>query len=301
MPLELDAALDQFLQVLLLERHLAKSTIEGYSRDLVGFIQFLDSLGVTDVTAVRAAHITEHQLSLIESGRAVRTRARVLAAVRGLFRYLESERLITVNPARSSTNPNLGRVLPEVLSVAEVDRLLAAPSGSGPRPLRDAAMLATLYATGLRVSELCNLLVREVNLNAGYVRTLGKGKKERLVPITELARQRIEIYQAQGRPLFLKDKDPNQPALFLTARGKPMSRQWFYECIGRFARSVGIRKSVSPHTLRHSFATHLLEGGADLRAVQAMLGHADITTTEIYTHVSRARLVELHRKFHPRG
>ena len=179
--------------------------------------------------------------------------------------------------------------------------MLAAPSvgRESPRSLRDTAMLATLYATGLRVSELCNLLRREVNLNAGYLRTIGKGRKERLVPLSPVAREAIEAYLERGREAFVVR--PREPALFLTGRGKPMTRQWFWTLIRRYARAAGITAKVSPHVLRHSFATHLLERGADLRAVQAMLGHSDISTTEIYTHVSRARLIEVHGEHHPRG
>lgn len=298
---DLDQALDRFLRFLKVERHLSGNTIEGYGRDLSRLVAFLDGRGTRDPKQVRPVDITDHLLELLETEHKVRSRARALAATRSFFRYLAGEGVIESSPAETIRAPRLGRKLPEVLSIAEVDALLAAPlsAGQGPRELRDAAMLATLYATGLRVSELCGLLVREVNLNRGFVRTMGKGRKERLVPISGLARRRIEEYMAGGRPALLRR--PTEPAMFLTGRGRPMSRQWFWRRIRDYARGAGIATRVSPHVLRHSFATHLLERGADLRAVQAMLGHSDIATTEIYTHVSRAHLLELHRKHHPRG
>ncbi len=299
MALSLDDALDRFIQHLLVERQLSKHTIDGYSRDVAAFISFVNGRGRDRVGDVTRVDVTEHQLSLIDAGKKVRSRSRALIAIRGFFRFLVDERELKTSCAENVGVPSAGRKLPTVLSLKEVDELLAAPRANDPRSLRDSAMLATLYATGLRVSELCNLLMREVNLNAGFVRTMGKGKKERLVPLSEVARVRIEAYLENGRGSLLTRK--TEPALFLTARGKPMSRQWFWNRIGMYARGAGIEKTVTPHTLRHSFATHLLEGGADLRAVQAMLGHADIATTEIYTHLSRAHLLELHRKHHPRG
>jgi integrase/recombinase XerD len=297
--MELDQAVDRYLRHLVVERHLSANTVASYSRDLSRFLDFLEERGRRRAAEVSAGDITDHLLAILEAGLKVRSRARALAAIRSLFRYLVGERVLEASPADTVRAPKLGRKLPDVLALEDVDRLLAVPSGSDPRSLRDAAMLATLYATGLRVSELCNLLVREVNLNAGFVRTLGKGKKERLVPISALASERIEKYMTVGRPALVVR--PTEPAMFLTGRGRPMTRQWFWRRIRDQARAAGIRTRVSPHVLRHSFATHLLERGADLRAVQAMLGHSDIATTEIYTHVSRARLIELHGKHHPRG
>lgn len=294
----MDQLVDRYVRHLVVERQLSEHTIEGYSRDLA---RFVDSVGGRDdVAAITTADITEHLLGLMNAGNKVRSRARAMAAIRGFFKYLVAHEIIDSDPSAPIRAPKLGRKLPVVLTIDEVDRLLEAPGDSGsPRQLRDTAMLATLYATGLRVSELVNLLRREVNLNAGYVRTLGKGRKERLVPLSAVAIDAIEAYLEGGRPAHVVRE--REQALFLTGRGKPMTRQWFWKLIERYARAAGITSTVSPHVLRHSFATHLLERGADLRAVQAMLGHADISTTEIYTHVSRARLIELHRRHHPRG
>lgn len=296
----MDRLVDRYLRHLVVERHLSEHTLEGYSRDLARFVELAAAAGRDDPAAITTADITDHLLGLMTAGNKVRSRARAMAAIRGFFKYLLAEQIIEADPASPIRTPKLGRKLPEVLSIAEVDRLLAAPGDRGtPRQLRDSAMLATLYATGLRVSELVKLLRREVNLNAGYVRTIGKGRKERLVPLSAVATGAIEAYLERGRPALVKRE--REPALFLTGRGKPMTRQWFWSLIRRYARAAGITTAVSPHVLRHSFATHLLERGADLRAVQAMLGHSDISTTEIYTHVSRARLIELHRQHHPRG
>jgi integrase/recombinase XerD len=295
--LDLDDGFDLFLDHLKVERNLAKNSLESYARDLAGLRATLARLGVGDLAAVTPLHLTDHLLHLAERRLSPRSRARALVAIRGLFRYLAGERRIPADPSETLDAPRTGRRLPEVLGVEEVQRLLDASPAVTPRGLRDAAMLATLYATGLRVSELCGLVKDEVNLNAGFVRVTGKGDKTRVVPLGEVARGRIEAYLAGGRPAFDKR---GAAELFLTDRGKKMTRQGFWKLIGRHARAAGIRKNVSPHKLRHSFATHLLERGADLRAVQAMLGHADITTTQIYTQVSRARLLELYAK-HPRA
>ena len=296
----MDALVDRYLRHLVVERHLSEHTVDGYSRDLARFVEHVTGGESTiDAAEITGADITDHLLALMAAGIKVRSRARALAAIRGFFKYLVAEKVIEDDPSAAIRAPKLGRKLPDVLSIEEVDRLLQVPAGDSPRDLRDAAMLATLYATGLRVSELVKLLRREVNLNAGYLRTVGKGRKERLVPLSPLAIEAIEAYLERGRPAQVKAA--REQALFLTARGKPMTRQWFWKLIGRYARAAGITSDVSPHVLRHSFATHLLERGADLRAVQAMLGHADISTTEIYTHLSRGRLIELHRRHHPRS
>jgi integrase/recombinase XerD len=241
-------------------------------------------------------------LELAEAGLKPRSRARALVAIRGLFRYLAGERLIDGDPGEHLVAPRTGTKLPTVLGLDEVDRLLAAPAAGPPsvRSLRDAAMLAALYATGLRVSELVGLRLPDVNLKAGFVRATGKGKKTRLVPLGDVAAGRMVAYLEEARPRLVARR-PTEMGLFLTERARPMTRQGFWKLIGRYARAAGIRRRVSPHVLRHSFATHLVERGADLRAVQAMLGHADIATTQVYTHVSRVRLVELYRKHHPRA
>jgi integrase/recombinase XerD len=295
--LDLDRACDLFLDHIKVERNLAVNTIDGYSRDLARLRRFLAGRGRTWVDEVAAADLTDHLLELAQSLSA-RSRARAVVAIRGWFRFLVAERYLERDPTETLDGPRIGQRLPDVLGEEAVERILAAPPVHTPRGQRDAAMIETLYATGLRVSELVGLRIADVHLEPGYVRVFGKGRKQRMVPLGDLARDRIATYVAQARPSFVKN--PKEPALFLTGRGKPMTRQGFWKLLGAYARSVGIA-NVSPHKLRHSFATHLIEHGADLRAVQAMLGHADITTTQIYTHVSRARLVELYQKHHPRA
>ena len=297
--IDLDRACDLFLERLLVERQLSGNTVEAYGRDLTRLRRFLVARGRDHAGQVTPIDLADHLLELAQAGLAPRSRARALVAVRGLFRFLCGERLLERDPSETLAAPRLGRRLPSVLGVDEVDRLLAVPSGGRPRDLRDAAMLATLYATGLRVSELCGLRMPDLNLKGGFVRATGKGKKQRLVPLGDLAAARLTEYLARGRPELLKR--PSENGLFLTGRGRPMTRQGFWKLIGAYARAAGIARTVSPHVLRHSFATHLVERGADLRAVQAMLGHADIATTQVYTHVSRAHMLELHRKHHPRA
>jgi len=300
--LAVDRAIDLFLDHLKVERGLAPATLDGYGRDLARLGGFLDRRGRHQVEAVTAADLTDYLIELADAGLAARSRARALVAVRGLFRHLVAERRLDADPSQLLDAPRSAPRSPVVVGEQAMARILAAPRRDTPRGLRDAAMLELMYATGLRVSELVGLPVDGVNLRAGYVRVTGKGNKTRLVPMGVAARDAIEAYLARVRPGWLRD--PAQPALFLTGRGGPMTRQGFWKLLGGYVRAAGVRVvggAVSPHKLRHSFATHLLERGADLRAVQAMLGHADIATTQIYTHVSRARLIEQYRKAHPRA
>ena len=297
-PLSLDRACDLFLDHIKVERNLAGNTVESYSRDLTRLISYLTERGRQTLDEVSGPDLVHYLLDMIDDGLSARSRARALVAMRGMFRFLVEDRYLERNPTDLLDAPRIGRKLPDVLGEGAIERLLAAPDRSTRRGLRDAAMIECLYATGLRVSELVTLTVPEVNLSAGFVRVTGKGNKQRLVPLGDLARERIEEYLAQARPTFVRD--PGERGLFLTGRGTIMTRQGFWKLLKRYARGVGI-PNVSPHKLRHSFATHLLEHGADLRAVQAMLGHADISTTQIYTHVSRARLVELYKNHHPRS
>ena len=218
---------------------------------------------------------------------------------RQLFRFFKGERIISVDPTEDVDLPRFGRKLPEYLSTEEVDSLLASPDRRTPRGARDAAMIETLYATGLRVSELCKLRLRDLNFDAGYLRAMGKGRKERLVPVGEAALESIRGYVETVRAGFTGGRALD--TLFLTHHGRAMTRQGFWKLLGRYATVAGIRKRISPHKLRHSFATHLVERGADLRAVQAMLGHADIGTTEIYTHLSRSHLRKVYDRYHPRS
>ncbi len=296
--LDLDQGCDLYLDHLKVERNVSLNTVDGYSRDLVRLCRFLVARGRRRAAAVTHSDLTDHLLELAEEQLSVRSRARALAAIRGYFRFLCSERYLSHDPTEGLDAPRIGRRLPDVLGEGAVDRLLAAPPRQTPRGLRDAAMIETLYATGLRVTELVNLRIDEVNLRAGFLRTTGKGRKQRLVPMGEMARDTVANYIEEARPSFIKN--PLEAALFLTGRGKAMTRQGFWKLLRRYARAAGI-EDTSPHTLRHSFATHLIERGADLRSVQAMLGHADISTTQIYTHVSRARMLALYKEHHPRA
>jgi integrase/recombinase XerD len=295
---DIDDACDQFLAHLRVERNLAANTIESYARDLTKLRGFLAGRGIARPDELGPSVLTDFLLHIADD-LSPRSRARTLVAVRGLCRYMVAERVIAADPAETIDSPRIGRKLPDVIGLDDVEALLATPRLDQLRGVRDAAMLATLYATGVRVSELVSLAVKDVNLNAGYVRALGKGRKQRLIPFGDIAKVRVEDYLARVRPAWARS--PAEGCLFLTERGRRMTRQGFWKLIRRHAVAAGIRAPISPHKLRHSFATHLIERGADLRAVQAMLGHADISTTQIYTHVSRARLLELYKAHHPRA
>jgi integrase/recombinase XerD len=298
--LSLDEAVDLFLDHVKVERGLARLTLDAYGRDLARFAAFLGARGRADVDDITPLDITDFLIDLAEAGLAARSRARTLVAVRGLCKHLVGERWLAADPAALIDAPRIGRGLPGVLGEAAVARLIAEPPDTA-RGRRDAAMIELAYGSGLRVSELVALPLADVNLHGGFVRVTGKGSKTRMVPLNTAAQMRIMRYLEEDRPAWLRD--PRQRALFLTARGGPMTRQGFWKALGVYARRAGVRLpagEVSPHKLRHSFATHLVEHGADLRAVQAMLGHADISTTQVYTQVSQARMIE-HARKHPRA
>jgi len=238
-------------------------------------------------------------IALRDAGLNARSRARHLISIRGFYRFMVQEKIITHDPARLVDLPKTSLKLPDVLSVAEVTQLLEAPDTDKPLGARDRAMLELLYAAGLRVSELVNLKLQDVNLEAGFVRVFGKGSKERVVPIGLHAKDKIEAYIRKSRITLLKSRA--SPYLFVARAAKPITRQGFWKLLRKYATLAKLNKKVTPHSLRHSFASHLLEGGADLRAVQVMLGHVDIATTQIYTHVARQQLKILHERFHPRG
>jgi integrase/recombinase XerD len=294
----LDQALDRWIEHLKVERNVSPHTLSNYARDLTQLFRFLETSGARRPSEVTPAQVNQFLVERAAGGAGSRTRARALSALRGFFRVLQTERELDEDPTELLPSPKLARKLPEVLPLADVDRLLAAPDAGTPRGLRDAAMIATLYATGLRVTELVKLRVDDVDLGAGCLRATGKGRKQRLVPVGEVAARLVRQYLEEARPRFVRGATTS---LFLSRLGKSMTRQGFWKLLGAYARAAGIRTTLYPHLLRHSFATHLLSRGADLRAVQAMLGHADVATTEIYTHVSRARLLELYRKHHPRA
>lgn len=290
--------LDLFLAYLTVEKGLTKNTLEAYSRDINTYLEFLENSGRTELRQVRPTDVANFIAGLKSAGLAPRSRARALSAVRMFHRFLVVENYCELNPTAVIESPRVPGKLPSVLSTADVDALLNAPSGSSPADIRDRAMLQLLYATGLRVSELVSLKLSDVNLQAGYLLTSGKGEKERLIPVGEAAKQAVAEYLAvsRGGPVPLESR-----FLFLSRFGEKMSRQAFWNIIKKRALEAGILKNISPHSLRHSFATHLLENGADLRSVQMMLGHADLATTQIYTHLSGDRLKKIHKQLHPRG
>lgn len=294
----MDRAVDRYLRHLAVERGSAANTVAAYARDCAAFVAFLDGRGVSEPAAVEPAHIVGFLEAARRRGSSARSRARGLAAVRGLFAYLVREGELERDPSREVRRPRLGRALPRSVSREDVRQLLS-PQSDEALVRRDLAMIELIYACGLRVSEVISLKVAQVNLEAGYLTVVGKGRKERAVPIGTFARDRLLAYLAEVRPQLLRRR--LSAYLFVSRLGRPMSRQAFWKNLRRRALDAEFRGRISPHTLRHAFATHLVEGGADLRAVQMMLGHTDISTTEVYTHVARDRLREVHRKFHPRG
>ena len=292
--------LDRFADSLWLNDGLARNTIASYRRDVGQFSAWLQETQRKTILEAGPAELQRHLAWRIESQHAKpRTTSRLVSSLKRFFQFAVREGLRHDDPAAELDSPKLPRSLPRSLSEAEVDALLDAPDVETPQGLRDRAMLETLYATGLRVSELVSLKVIQASLDMGVVRVLGKGAKERLTPLGEEAVDWIARYQASARGELLRGRKSD--ALFVTSRGGPMTRQAFWEVVKRHAAVAGIPRAISPHTLRHAFATHLLNHGADLRVVQLLLGHADISTTQIYTHVARERLKELHRKHHPRG
>lgn len=293
-----DTLLDRYIDFLIVEKGLAAQTIEAYSLDLIRYMRFLAASGQAGVSETDTPLILKYLISMRADELNARSRARHLVSIRGFYRFLVQEEILGSDPSRLIDLPKSGLKLPDVLTIEEVKRLLDAPAGAKAAGSRDAAMLELLYAAGLRVSELIGLKLQDVNLTGGYVRVFGKGAKERVVPIGQYAQEKIRCYTAGPREALLNGRA--SVYLFVARAGKPLSRQGFWKLIKRYGRQAGLRKVITPHTLRHSFASHLLEGGADLRAVQTMLGHADIATTQIYTHVARDHLKHLHQKFHPR-
>jgi integrase/recombinase XerD len=284
-------AVDHYLWVCRVERNLAENTVQAYGRDLSHLVAFLEDRGVTAPGEIDTAVLADWMVALANRGLKPRTVARYRVSARQLFRFMVDEQLIPDNPAERLDAPKVGRRLPATLSEAQVEALLAAPDRSTPLGKRDAAMIELLYATGLRVSELVGL--RKAARHDGWLVVRGKGGKDRLVPFGDAAGATLDAY--------LASRDDDSPWMFLTGRGGPMTRQNFWERLRRYAALAGVKGKVSPHVVRHAFATHLVEHGADLRAVQAMLGHADLSTTEIYTHVAQERLRQVHGAHHPRG
>jgi integrase/recombinase XerD len=295
----LSPLLDSFLAYLHAERGLAARTVEAYATDLAEYLAELQQRGVHSAESITAAHVNQHLGALAARGLSARSRARHLASLRVFHRFLVAERHLVDDATALVETPRMARRLPVTLSLAEVEALLDAPRLQTPEGLRDRAMLALLYATGLRVSELVSLPVEALRLDAGFLVARGKGSKERVVPVGNRALEAVRSYLAHGRMELLRGRSAG--ALFVTRRGTSFTRQGFWKLLCRYARAAGIRKRVSPHKLRHSFATHLVERGADLRSVQAMLGHADLATTQIYTHVDATRLRGVYDRAHPRS
>lgn len=291
--------LERFLDALWMERGLSDHTLAAYRRDLQGLARWLETQAVDGLAAATRQDLLGYLHNRVAAGSQPRTTARLLSSLRRFYRYLVREQLLTDDPSARIDSPKLGRGLPKALTEAEVEALLNAPDTDDPLGLRDRAMLEVLYASGLRVSELVTLEMYRVSLQQGVVRILGKGSKERLVPLGEEAVSWLERYLGAARPQLVQGQAT--AALFPTRRGEAMTRQAFWYLIKRYARQAGITSHLSPHTLRHAFATHLLNHGADLRVVQMLLGHSSLSTTQIYTHVARERLKALHAQHHPRG
>lgn len=291
--------IDRFCDRLWLEDGLSQNTLAAYRRDLGAFQSWLDKDRASSLTRATSSDMDAYLAHRFAAHAKPSTAARYTASLRRFYRYLLRENQIEADPTQFLNTPKLPRSLPKLLSESDVEALLNAPNIDTPAGLRDRAMIETLYATGLRVSELVGLKLLNLDLNAAVLRVTGKGGKDRLVPLGEEAQHWLTRYLQESRPLLLNGKKCAE--VFITARGTGMTRQAFWHLLKRQARVADIQKPLSPHTLRHAFATHLLSHGADLRAVQMLLGHADISTTQIYTHVARERLKKLHQQHHPRG
>ena len=292
--------LKEYLTVLRLEKNLSENTVASYKNDISAFLKFLEAYNINDPSEINYSHMAEFFSGLNKAGLNSRSAARYFSSLKGFFIYLYTKKYITANPMERIPAPKLRKNLPGVLTIPEVDAILSKPDTGNKLGLRDKAILETLYACGLRVSELINTKISDVFFKEEIVRVLGKGSKERLVPIGGSARRWIKEYLKRSRPL-LEKKAKSGNFLFLNNLGSRLSRMGAWKIVDRYVKEAGITKEVHPHTFRHSFATHLIEGGADLRAVQEMLGHADISTTQIYTHIDREYIKQVHKQFHPRG
>jgi integrase/recombinase XerD len=295
----MEQLLDQFLHYLIVEKGLSRNTIEAYSHGLTRFLNYLREKGVQEVQEVDKFHIRGFLLALRGKNLNTKSIVRNLVAIRTFFRFLIQEGVLESNPVEELESPKVAKTLPEILTLEEIEQILEQPNLQTPLGTRDRAMLEMLYATGMRVSELTQLPIHQVNLEGGYVLLYGKGSKERIVPLGTEAMKWVTVYLKTARGILSKGKE--SPSLFINRSGKGMSRQRLWKNLKDYGRRAGLRKRITPHLLRHSFASHLLERGADLRSVQMMLGHADISTTQIYTHVTGERLKKVHKQYHPRG
>ena len=289
----------EFIDYLGSERGLALNTLESYGRDLRQYSVYLEKDGVVAFERASRGTVVAYLLALQKQGKSTATVARRLAALKAFYQFLVRQRYIDRDPTANVESPKLQKKLPRVLSVGEVEKLLGQPVGDSAQSMRDRAMLELLYATGVRVSEIITLNLSDISLEMGYIRCRGKGSKERMVPMGAMAVRGLRDYLAKGRPRIVTNGA--EQSLFVNHHGARLTRQGFWKIVKKYARDAQISKDITPHTLRHSFATHLLENGADLRSVQEMLGHADISTTQVYTHVTRARLKDVYAKAHPRA
>lgn len=296
----MNSFIKEYLGLLKLEKNLSENTLNAYSNDLNAFRRFIEEKGINDPSEILPVHIRNFFKLLSDLGLSVRSAARYYSSVKGFFGYLIKSEYIIKNPVDRVEPPKLEKNLPDVLSVEDIDKILAVPDTTAELGLRDKAVLEVLYACGIRVSELINLKISDLFFSDELIRVFGKGSKERLVPIGSSAVQWTTRYLKEGRPL-LEKKLKSMNYVFLNARGSRISRMGIWKIVHFSTIAAGIEKDVHPHTFRHSFATHLLEGGADLRAVQEMLGHADISTTQIYTHLDKDYIKQVHRDYHPRG
>ncbi len=295
----MDQLLDQFLHYLVVEKGLSRNTIEAYSHGLTRFFDHLREKEIQTVRDIGKLDVQGFLLTLRKKNLKTKSIVRNLSAIRGFFRFLIQEGILETNPVEDLESPKVAKTLPEILSLKEIEQILEQPNLQTPLGIRDRAMLEMLYATGMRVSELTHLPTHQVNLEGGYVLLYGKGSKERIVPLGSEAIKWVALYLKTARGILSKGKDNS--SLFINRSGKGMSRQRFWKNLKVYAERAGLRKRITPHLLRHSFASHLLERGADLRSVQMMLGHVDISTTQIYTHVSGEKLKKVHKRYHPRG
>lgn len=294
-------AIEDYIHFLRVERQLADNTLASYRRDIEEYVLHIQKeQQLASLNVVERAHILQHLRALYDTGKTARTVARHISSIRSFHQFLLREKIVENDPTVHLELPQIEQKLPHVLSIGEIDALIGVPEVSKPQGIRDVAMLELLYGAGMRISELINLDLEDVHLTMGFVRVFGKGGKERIIPLGRGAIVACEKYVGGARGQ-LQGKHPKTEAFFINQRGKRLTRQGCWKLIKGHAEKAGIKKEMSPHILRHSFATHLIENGADLRAVQEMLGHADISTTQIYTHISKSRLSEVYKQFHPRA
>jgi len=291
--------LNRYLNHLLIEKGAAGNTLEAYGRDLNRYVAFLEKKGIDDPRSVVPETVVEFLVQIKGEGLSANSMNRSLAALRGFYKFLLQEKRVDQSPLANIELAKVWMRLPDTVSKEEMNLILSQPGEETPRAQRDSAMLELLYATGLRVSELAGLTMNSINWQVGFLTVMGKGSKERVVPIGKTAYDAVRRYVDEARPKLVKSRTTD--VLFLNRFGGAFTRQGLWKIIIHYVRKAGLQKNVHPHTFRHSFASHLLEGGADLRAVQVMLGHSDISTTQIYTHVTRDHLTQIHRKYHPRG